>query len=121
MTSMKYCCKLLKVIKTYIIWFCTKTKAVKSVEFLPHQHPAESEEGDAPGGGYAHAASETGGLCDAPASQHDVPHPLHSLGVRQQPGERLHPVVEHPLQRPDEAAEQHVVEAGSYRELDGIR
>ena len=92
----------------------------QSIEFPAHQHPAESEKGDAPGRGDAQPVPEAGGLRDAPASQHDVPHPLDSLGVRQQPGERLHPLLRHPLQRPDEAAEQHVVETGPYRELDGI-
>ena len=94
---------------------------VSSLHFLPHQQPADSEECHYPGRGNPHAVPDTAGLTDAPPSQHDVPHPLHSLRVRQQPGEGFHPVVGHPLQRPDEAAEQHVVEAGPYRELDGIR
>ena len=76
-----------------------------SVEFPPHQHPAESEKRQDPGGGDAQAVPDTGGLGEVPTSQHHVPHPLHGLGVRQQSGERLHPLARHPFQWPDEATE----------------
>ena len=91
-----------------------------SVHLLLYQHPADSEECQYPGGGYPHAVPDTVGLSDAPASQHDVPHPLNRLGVRKYPRHRHHPLPRHPLQWPDDATEQHVGEAGTDGKFDGV-
>ena len=40
--------------------------------------------------------------------------------MRQQPHEGDHPSLGHPLQGPDDAAQQHVGEAGPHRQLHGI-
>ena len=91
-----------------------------SVHLLFNQHPAEREKGQYPGRGYGDAIPDTGGLCDAPASQHDVPHALDGLSVGKYSRHRHHPLLRHPLQRPDDAAEQHVGEAGADGKLDGV-
>ena len=91
-----------------------------SVHLLFYQHPADSEKCQYPGWGYPHAIPDTVGLVDAPASQHDVPHSLHGLGVGKYPGHRHHPLPRHPLQRPDDATEQHVGEAGTDGKFDSV-
>ena len=91
-----------------------------SVHFFFHQDPAESKKGQYPGGGYTDAVPNTAGLSDAPASQHDVSHALDGLSVGKYSRHRHHPLLRHPLQRPDDAAEQHVGEAGADGKFDGV-
>ena len=45
---------------------------------------------------------------------------LHGLGVGKYPGHRHHPLPRHPLQRPDDAAQQHVGETGSDGKFDCV-
>ena len=48
-------------------------------------------------------------------------HALHGLRVRKYPGHRHHPPPGHPLQRPDDPTQQHVVQAGPNGNLDCVR
>ena len=100
--------------------FTSERLSSSSVHLLFYQQPADREKCQYPGGGDAHAVPDTGGLGDAPASQHDVPHSLHGLGVGKDSRHRHHPLARHPLQRPDDAAEQHVGEAGTDGKLDCV-
>ena len=91
-----------------------------SVHLLFDQDPADRKKCEYPGGGNSHAVPDTVGLIAAPASQHDVPHALHRLGVRKYSRHRHHPRPRHPLQWPDDAAEQHVGEAGTDGKFDCV-
>ena len=94
---------------------------VWSFELFTNEHPAESQERQYPGGGYDQPVQQTGGLRDAPASQHDVPHPLHSLGEGQQPGHGHHPLAGHGNQGPDDAAHDHLLQTDANREFHSVR
>ena len=91
-----------------------------SIHLLFYQDPADRKKCQYPGRGYSHAVPDTVGLGDSPASQHDVPHPLDGLGVGKDPGHAHHPRPRHPLQRPDDATEQHVGEAGPDGKFDCV-
>lgn len=93
---------------------------LSSAQLPPDQEPAEQEEDNDPGGGDGQSKPYTLRLVDAPAPQHDVPHALDCLGVRQHPGEHPHPLLGHPLQRPDDATEQQVRKAGSNAQLHSV-
>ena len=94
-----------------------KVSLCRSPKFSSDQQPAEEEEHDNPGGGHEESPPDGVGVPHAPAPEHDVPHRLDCHGVGQQLDEGDHPGLGHPLQWPDDAAQQHVGEAGSDREL----
>ena len=102
----------------YIYLNCKEVIIVlQSPKFPPDKQPAKEEEDYDPCRGHEEPPPDGVGVAQPPAPEHDLPHGLHWLGVRQQPDEGNHPGLGHSLQRPDDPAEQHVGEARADGEL----